>query len=283
MNGLWPRLTNALEWRLRMWRFDAQFFPVRFEAWAGAQRKLRRYRLLSEHELRATRRSDTVFVFGSGHSLNAITAEEWHAIAEHDTFGFNWFVHQKYVRCDYHLVREIGPTDLDPTLWRQYLYDYFDRLRSNPCFADSVLLIQRGFRATNGNRALWLELIPPHQKIFRWKSIDDLAPSDSFAKGLSHGHGTLSQCVNFAVLMGWRNIVLTGVDLYDRRYFWLGADQPRPDDPKIDTVHATALAGIVESIGSWSAELRPRGVSLYTYNPRSLLNTVLPVWTRSAA
>ena len=70
-----------------------------------------------------------------------------------------------------------------------------------------------------------------------------------------------------------------GVDLYDRRYFWLAEDQPRGDDPAIGSTHATALAGIVATIGDWSQRLQARGIRVFVHNPRSLLTQVLPVWS----
>ena len=52
----------------------------------------RRYRELSESELRATRTSDTVFIFGSGASLKDLTVDEWSAIAaEANTISFREF------------------------------------------------------------------------------------------------------------------------------------------------------------------------------------------------
>ena len=73
----------------------------------------RAYRALTEEELRRTRKSDTVFIFGSGYSLNDIPPEQWREIERHDTLGFNWFVHQRFVRCDYQLIREICTTERD--------------------------------------------------------------------------------------------------------------------------------------------------------------------------
>lgn len=283
MRALWVRVVNAVAWRVRALRIDVWFFPIRLRAWLAFARNVGRYRPLTEAELRRTRKSDTVFIFGSGYSLNEMGAAEWRAIERHDTLGFNWFVRQQFVRCDYQLVREIGPTDLDDATWRRYLNDYFDLLRSNPRFSRAVLLIQTGFRATNGNRAIGLGLIPDESLVFLWRSIpNDDAPSLSFRRGLAHGQGTLSECINFALLMGWTTIVLVGVDLYDRRYFWLQRDEPRPDDPQIDRLHNTVLGGVVESVGRWRAQLEARGVRLFVYNPRSLLIDVLPVWTARA-
>src|SRR5207244_7644289 len=50
----------------------ARLFPVRLRPWLRFLRHRGDYQFLSEDELRATRRCDTVFVFGSGRSLNEL-------------------------------------------------------------------------------------------------------------------------------------------------------------------------------------------------------------------
>src|SRR5207244_1531634 len=124
---------------------------ARVQAWLAFRRNLSSYRVLDEPQLRATRRGDTIFIFGSGYSLNAITADEWRMIEAHDTMGFNWFTRQSFVRCDYHLVREILYNNVEDD-WRIVAPMYFQLIRDNPCFANTVLLIQSGFVATYGNR-----------------------------------------------------------------------------------------------------------------------------------
>lgn len=273
------RLTQALGWRIRNARLAARYAPARLSAWWLFKRRVGRYRLLTEQQLLGTRRSDTVFIFGSGYSLNEMTREQWDVIEQHDTLGFNWFVREPYVRCDYHLVREIAPDDLDDNAWRPALREYFAALRDNPRYRSTILLVQTGFRAINGNRAIGLGLVPENNRVFLWRTRDAAMPTASFAEGLSHSRGTLHECINFAALGGWRRIVLVGVDLYDRRYFWLRHDERRPDDPETDaTVHRTAREGVIDSVGEWRNELERRGITLYVHNPRSLLNQVLPVW-----
>ena len=87
----------------------------------------RRYRVLSVDELRATRKTDTAFVFGSGRSLVEIGASEWAAIAEFDTFSLREFPRQSWVRADYHLTSEVDELEA-----------YARRLRENPLYADTV-------------------------------------------------------------------------------------------------------------------------------------------------
>lgn len=257
---------------------------IRIGPWLGARRRVREYRVLSEDELRATRRSDTVFVFGSGASLNELGDEDWLHIAQHDTFGFNWFVRQRFVRCDYQMVRELATNDFDPQIWRPQVAEYFRLVHESPFYRETVFLLQDGFRAVNANRALAASAVPPGTRIFRWRTARGRAdPSPSFAEGLSHPHATLEECVNFAWVAGWRRIVLVGVDLYDRRYFWLDRDETREVDSArgataVD-VHATASSGLlVEQLGRWRTIFAAQGVELSVYNPRSLLAAKLPVY-----
>lgn len=269
-------LVEAIRWRIRAQRRSIPKIPTRVEAWLAFRRGRSAYRVLDEAALRATRKSDTVFLFGSGYSLNAISPPEWRAIEAHDTIGFNWFVRESFVRCDYHFIREIAYNDAENTGQNEVAI-YCDLIRRNPHYAHTVLMVQTGFRATNGNRVIGWRLLPRVNSIFLWRTRPhQLRPSRSIQEGLAHGRGTLCECVNFAALLGWRNIVLVGVDLYDRRYFWLGENEPLACDPTVDEPHKTAQ--IVAGLGEWRDTFAPEGVRLYAYNPRSLLVPTLPVW-----
>jgi hypothetical protein len=272
------RLRRAAAWRLRAAALEARMSPRRISAWLQFRRGLSRYRVLTEPELRATRKSDTVFVFGSGASLNDIPAVEWRDMEAHDTVGFNWFVHERFIRCDYHVMREVSLTDLDPAA-AQRLKDYCDRIRTNPHYASTVLMVQTGFRATNGNLAIGHGLLPDDHPIFLWRSLRNRSePSRSLEEGLTHQYGTLDECVNFAVLMGWTTIVIAGVDLYDRRYFWLGPDEPVYGDTTTQGLHNLGTTGLVDHLGRWRADFAARGIEMFVHNPKSLLARTVPVW-----
>ena len=103
-------------------------------------------------------------------------------------------------------------------------------------------------------------------------------PTRSFAQGVRHAPGTLSDVVNCAYLLGWKDIVLVGVDLYDSRYFWLEQDQTLDYDAEAGTLvpaevntirgnqydepHNTAVSGVVEQMEVadivWACELLSR-------------------------
>ena len=259
---------------------------VRGSPWVLNMLRSRHYRHLTEGELRATRKSDTVVIFGSGSSINDLSPEEWGYFEQQDTISFNWFVYQDHVRIDYHLVREIGGNDFAPSDWRPKVAEYARVIGENPCYADAVFLVQGGWRAINGNRMIGMKLLPKEARVFRFHDrIEGVEGrlSPSFGEGLVHGPATLMDCVNFAYILGWQRIVLVGVDLYDRRYFWLQGDETRDLDRQRaashDARHNTASA-VTEMIRRWREALSEEGFKLYVYNPRSLLADVLPVFDR---
>jgi hypothetical protein len=232
----------------------------------------RSYRQLSVDELRATRRSDTVFIFGSGYSLNAISASEWQQIARHDTVSFRAFPKQSFIRADYHVTGEVD-----------FLDEYAERLRENPLYRDTVFVVQKGWRAYNGNNLIGRRLLNPGSRIFRYQRICRgvfAPPSRDFKTGLVHGYGSVVSVTNFAYLMGWRTIVLAGIDLNDKRYFWLPPTETRTYEKPGITVESTftGAADIVSMLGRWGELFEREGVKLWVHNPHSLLTRVLPVF-----
>jgi hypothetical protein len=247
--------------------------------WARFKRRVGEYNVIDERELRATRKSDTLFIFGSGMSLNALTDAECREFERHDVMGFNRFPRQRFVRCDYHLIREVAPVRGDErSLWVQ-LEEYADYLRGNQLFRDAVLLVQTGVRALNGNQMIGLRLLPKTNRVFLWRTLlNRRQPSGSFSEGLTHALGTLYECVDFGFIMGWKRIVLVGVDLYDRRNFWMTREEA--SSPAAAELHTTARDGMIELMAQWKAIFEKQGVQLYVYNPKSLLADCLPVWPR---
>jgi hypothetical protein len=259
-------------------------------AWLQNATAAGHYRTLSSSEIVATRQSDTVFVFGSGSSINDISTDEWERFARHDTLSFNWFPYQTWVRIDYHLIREVATDDSREDVWRPMLLEYAELIRTNPHYSDTIFLVQKGWRAVNGNRLIGLRLLREGARVFRFtnRARHHYEPlSESFERGLVHSAMTLGDCVNFAYLMGWRSIVLVGVDMYDHRYFWLEPDEEREnidlpgrgltvDDP------FAAAESVIATFASWREICAAHGVALSVYNPRSLLSRVLPVYDHTA-
>jgi hypothetical protein len=261
-------------------------------AWLRDRRGRRHYRQLDENALRAARRSDTVFICGSGASLNELTPAEWAHVAAHDVFGFNHFYCQRWVPVGFHLLRGAYYGDLR---WEAYATEVAEAFRTNPCFADTIVLLQGEYTAELGNTLIGRTLLPTRNRVFRYRTARaDGPPTRTFAEGVRHTSGTLSDVVNCAYLVGWTRIVLLGVDLYDSRYFFLPPDKTLGMDPstgtsaavdanqwrgnRSDQPHNTLRTGVVPVMTEWRRALNADGVELAVYNPRSLLAGPLPVY-----
>jgi hypothetical protein len=265
------------------------------DAWLRERLHRHHYHDLDERELRAARKSDTVFVFGSGASLNALAPEDWQHFSGHDTFGFTGFIYGRWIPIDFHLLR--GGIE-DSLRWREYAEEFCAAIEDNPYCRDTIFLMQSEFLAHFCNQLIGYRVLRPGRKIFRYHTARGAgAPTRRFHDGLRHIAGTLSDTVNAAVCLGWSQIVLVGVDLYDTRYFWLKPDETYAFDATTGTLvpaemnrhghragdmHNTARNGIVELMDSWRTVLdRDFGIGLSVYNPRSLLADVMPVYRRA--
>jgi hypothetical protein len=246
------------------------------KAWLRDRRSRHAYRLLSEDELRATRRSDTAFVFGSGRSLVEISAEEWARIAEHDTISLREFPRQSWVRADYHLTGEVDELD-----------EYARRLRENPRYASTIFIVMGGFGAHMGNELVGQRLLPLGARIFRFRrrSRWRYAPPSRTPRELVHGANSIFDAVNFAYALGYRRIVVAGADYYNKEYFWLEPGETRPYERWVDASAPWPQSEqVVEMMGRWREIMGVNGVDLLVYNPRSRLADQLQVfrWPESS-
>jgi hypothetical protein len=272
--------------------FVARWNAMLTHAWIRDRLSRRRYRPLTEEQLRAARRSDTVFVFGCGSSLNELAEEEWELFREHDSLGFNAFFRQDWLPVGFHLFR-VGV--LESLRWRPYAELAGRSVAESPHYRDTIFLLQEGYMAQFSNQLVGHRLLPEGAPVFRYRTARGKGlPNRSLRDGVRHIAGTLDDAVSAAYAIGWKEIVLVGVDLYDSRYFWLPADKTSTSDPatgeaiaadvntyrglRAEDLHSTAQHGVVDLMADWAEHLAGEGVRLSVYNPRSLLASVLPVY-----
>jgi hypothetical protein len=268
-----------------------------FNAWIRERRNRGTYQLLDEAQLTASRKSDTVFIFGSGYSLNDITPEEWRHFGTHDTLGLSGFIYQQWVRVDYHLIRGWVEAKAGAFNWQGHSRDFANVLNANEFFKDTILILQGEYLAQFCNTLVGYGLLRPGTRIFRYRTTRGAkSPTQSFTEGLAHAFGTLSDAVNFAYCMGWKQIVLVGVDLYDSRYFWLRSHETLAVDDatgmlvpaetstrgiRFDQKHNAVNHGILQGMTAWREFFERDKVAIAVYNPRSLLAEVLPVYRKN--
>ncbi|MBN1152807.1 MAG: hypothetical protein JXA58_06300 [Dehalococcoidia bacterium] len=245
---------------------------------------------------RGARTKDTVFIMGSGYSINDLRPADWQHIRDTgDVFSFNHFYRGRFLPITYHACGEIGSiaapnygTVLFSPRHRRAIVDYYNATFANPLYEHTIFFLR--YRTSWVRQAIttaiWALFFA---RVFRGRQVclygvsrtsGDQLPSDDI-NTVSHCGATLSDVVNICHLLGYRRIVLVGIDLYDSRYFWLGPNEALPGlaetGQQLTSRHLTA-EGVIRIMEVWNGYLRSRQCSLYVYNPRSLLSSVLPIY-----
>ena len=253
------------------------------------------YNLVKTSSLSKYRRSSRVYIFGSGYSLNDITRNEWDEIEKHDTLGFNTFVRQHWIRVDFHLVRgwrEGANINLNPS----HILELAQLINNSSFYSETILLLQNEHFAHTSRLLLAEKMLTKGSQISFYHTANYAPlPTSSISHGLRHLSGTLTDAINFAFCMGWREIVLVGVDLYDTRYFWLDPEKTISIDyntgdmhesltsdrgQRYDEPHSTVSSGVLSEVAQWAEFMKSYGVELSVYNPNSLLAKKIPLHNR---
>ena len=192
---------------------------------------------LEKLDLRATRKSDTVFILGSGGSLGRISPARWGRIGACDSFGFNFTLRHPFVPTHYFFEPH------RPPVFNQIIR--FAKMRTQGYEAVCKIVLP-GFP-----QSAWWEW-RLHQLPAKWREglyaggvhrafarneqelaeeISRLARAGAFGlerrridSVLKH-MGSVSSLVSVAAHMGYRDIVLCGIDITDPRYFYDDAEQ----------------------------------------------------------
>jgi hypothetical protein len=284
-------LLRFIDFHLKLYKLES--IIIYFFAFFATFGFFKKYRW--KHKL--SRKNDRLFIFGCGYSINNITSDEWNKIRlAGDTMSFNEFFHSNHIEIDYHIIRELEPIKIFnfpyflhrffgvSILNIRYMKFYIKHLKNNHRYNKTKYIFLADL--FSGPPLLFYLLFRSSLNILGFYSnkIDrssNFPISFSFKK-IPHGNSTLLDCINLGFVMGYKEIVLVGVDLYDRRYFYLNENQTRKFDEQLNRkysdIHNTAIP-VVSTLKKWKPLLADNGLDLYVYNPKSLLNEVLPVFT----
>jgi hypothetical protein len=267
-----------------------------FRAWVAR----RDYRVLDTAALRARKKSRRVFVFGSGYSLNEMNDDEYARIGREDSLGFTGSIYLKRLDLTYLLLRAWTETSAGSLAWRKDADEVIGAIVANDRLKDTIFVLQEGLTAIFPNRLVGERVWPADRSLsfFRSDKVSKY-PHRDYRDGVVHGTSTLCSAISMAVGLGYDEIVLVGVDLYDSRYFWLPPDKTlgwsasegklvaadrTVRGAEVTGVHNTVNNGVVTLLADWRRHLLSAyGVEMKVYNPRSLAAGALPVFDWESA
>jgi hypothetical protein len=297
MIGLLKKTVKALPHPVLLRTYHAWYLRTEISRLHRAS-KLADTPLLDDLDLSHLKASDSVFILGSGPSINEISDPCWSYITQHDTLGFNWWplhrvVPKIYVfesletNCelfpyfmkmferrahDYRRTVKIVSDVEDSDSKGQLLYAAPEEFRLNmyvglgvPVIARNVEELRRGLRFIRGKGVF--------------------APGRSAHWLFKYG-GSVTAMISLALRMGYKRIVLCGVDLGLQEYFYQNPEfypesahwefVPR-DQPHLTTRRLEYLVPAQEVIWTMDEEiLRPMEVELLVLSKSSTLYPRVP-------
>ena len=195
--------------------------------------------------------SDTAIYFGCGPSINDITKDDWKILKKYDTWVSNWFLYHEFIVPNFYYL------SIDKEHIQEFKKLFAEKRNKfdNTIFLSTTIHSGTIKRHRVVDKFITYKIHQPRTKAeLRRKGINTLNDYKPMVDGKIYFYGNAHLTFLFALmwLMGYKEIILYGVDLNDRRYFWhdrkdvhwrwnreTRINQGKVKDP--DTVHPSSL------------------------------------------
>lgn len=193
---------------------------------------------------RSYKTSDTLFILGSGSSINDYTLEQWELIKKHDSVGFNfWLIHDLIPT--FYVFEENVDNSRNDTFYK-LLHEKKDQYKDVPIIAKDVevkgVSVYKVPKTLRGNLYLSTDIIMPGDDIKKFRGHLTFYKSFTLRKNrfrlevIPKKRATLSYLLFLAQEMNYKNIVLCGVDLIDSRFFYFNNKYEKRLKPEKDLI-----------------------------------------------
>jgi hypothetical protein len=237
---------------------------------------------LNINQIKKIKKTNEVFIYGSGYSINEISNEEWRKLRNYDSIGFNNTIFLKKISFTYHINRYLK----NPKKNINYQIKIINK---NRYLKKTTFLMPEGFIEEYTNNIFSKNLWDKNKNFFLFKTNRFFnLPIGNINVGLIHKSGTLIDCITFAYYLGYKKIVLVGVDLYDTRYFYVPKNKTSilfniPSSKNVhgntpDCKHQTIINKVDYRIRLIKKFLTKKSISLEVYNKKSLLKRELKLF-----
>lgn len=260
--------------------------------------------LLETLHLPSLRTSDTLFILGSAWSINDISDERWRVIEKHDSVGINFWPAHPFVPRFFHF--EDITHDCQPIM-----YDAFQKLlrRRSEAYANTVKIItevtqirgrQTIFELSGGMKknlyvGFSMPVVARSEEELRaglqyMRALGAFSPRAKVAWLFKYG-GSVIAMLTLGVIMGYKRMILCGVDLNQQDYFYQHPER-YPEcadwefvsrtDAHLTTRRLPWLVPAQSAVYLFKKlVLDPEGIELYVENSVSTLNPRVPLASQS--
>ena len=173
------------------------------------------------------KKSDTVFILGSGPSINSISKAEWEHIAQKDSIGFNYWLAHDFIPTMY--MFQFTKSDNLLALLRDKHYQYEEIpfiIRGSGLAKGELKNNKEKLNLLKKNPVYYLREYPIHSKCsldlnLLYKYIDALGymKYGEITSFIPKWRSTLGLLLMLAYQMGYKKIVLCGMDMYKKDHY----------------------------------------------------------------
>ena len=265
----------------------------------GIYVKKNKFKDTANLKIKNYKKSDTLFILGSGASIVNISSEEWKIIRKSDSFGFNYWIVHDFVPTFYMFESE------DPkkvVLFRNLKLKaekykrvpiIYKGLINQPIDLDRFPSQLRNNLYISAIFLIYCKDIMSFSQIIKYmKKLKIFSQSEKMRIHMEY-IASISDIIIFGVIAGYKNIVLCGVDLNNINYFYEAdsnyykkkgllipsSEQKGPIHKTIDkTVGNLTIDEIVYTLNE--LVLKPKGINLYVAFNSSALYPKIPFYFR---
>lgn len=199
--------------------------------WEARQRQCLRYArrkgfvVAFKENLQPYKTCDTLFILGSGPSINDLTGKQWVHISARDSIGFNFFLLHPHVPTYYSVELRPAYTDLFLECYRATAPEF----KKIPVLSNLYNLMNLPEKQLNSIRQSISNLYGTAPRMFKGAGKQNLEEilhyhysTRNFVEDnlLIHYRASLMLTLSLGVLLGYKNIVLAGIDMSSNDYFF---------------------------------------------------------------
>jgi hypothetical protein len=181
--------------------------------------------------LKGHRKTDTVIFYGCGYSINDISREDWDILKQYDSMSLNWFMYHDFIVPKFYYRGENSGR-----VFGQKWKKLFNEKRQ--MYKDTIFLTKLNKDLDLENVGVKRAYVLKFQPSFNKRMVKRMGMERAYEKSLKgfkimsdklyfFGRSTVCPLLVLLYQMGYKEIILYGIDLSDRRYFW--SDKKKAD------------------------------------------------------
>ena len=268
-----------------------RYLPYWAQAWFWITRRSGEYELLSLDEVRERKRSDTLFILGSGPSIRRVRPSQWEYVSQHESFGINFSLLLDIVPT-YQLMED-GKVAWHRELTKRVLAPRRRRL------SPAIWFISNRHTRRLIHPRYTPELFPDPARVCVFQLPERLLlgrdrpfTAEDFEKSVRY-RGTMSLVLYLGMQLGYKRLVLLGVDLHTPRHFFEDMEEMRAYvenvsrdqlDDRLPLAFMIPKAGMLRSLDEYLYALNElhfsrKGIELYVGNRDNMLCPRIPYFS----